>query len=173
MDMQYLGICVHRHILVIHAWLFILYLLVYIVEGYIICLIINYMYITNYTVSSSNMTWYRRTIPLWLKSVNFCDISWILLVSNTPSCIKCLSLFYFSPVFNVTVTVSWFTCLKCIYNIIILTLCNPFVPVSNTLTLSVCYILPARLLSYSYSITSSLIIRNKSTYKPYKWLKYV
>jgi hypothetical protein len=31
-DMKYLDIWVHRHILVIHAWLFILYLLVYIVE---------------------------------------------------------------------------------------------------------------------------------------------
>jgi hypothetical protein len=83
MDMQYLGIWVHRHISVIHAWLFILYLLVYIVERYILCLIINYMSIANYIVLSSDMTGYRRTILFWLKSINFCDISWILLVSNT------------------------------------------------------------------------------------------
>jgi hypothetical protein len=105
-DMKYLGIWVHRHIVVIHVWLFILYLLIYIVEGYILCLIINYMSIANYTVPSPNMTGYCRTIPLWLKSVNFCDIFWILLVSNTLSCIMCLSLFHFSLTFNVTVTVS-------------------------------------------------------------------
>jgi hypothetical protein len=168
MDMKYLGIWVHCHILVIHAWLFILYLLVYIVEGYILCLIINYMSIANYTVPSPNMTGYRRTKPLWLKFDNFCDICWIPLISNILLCTRCLSLFHFSLVFNVTVTISWFTCLKCAYNIIVLNLCNPFVPVTNTLTPSVCCILPARLLSYSHNITSSLTVWNKSTHKPYK-----
>jgi hypothetical protein len=105
-DMKYLGIWVLHHILVIYVWLFILYLLVYIVEGYILCLIINYMSIANYTVHSPNMTGYHRTIPLWLKSVNFCDIFWIPLVSNTPSCTRCLSLFHFRLTFDVTVTVS-------------------------------------------------------------------
>jgi hypothetical protein len=75
MDIQYLDIWVHRHISIIHAWLFILYLLVYIVEGYILCLIINYMSIANYIVPSPDITGYRRTISLWLKSINFCDIS--------------------------------------------------------------------------------------------------
>jgi hypothetical protein len=168
MNMQYLGIWVHYHILVIHAWLFILYLLVYIVEGYILCLIINYMSIDNYIVPSPNMIGYRRTISLWFKSVNFYDISWILLVSNTLSCIRYLSLFHFNLAFNITVIVSWFTCLKCAYNIIVLTLCNHFVSVSNTLTLSVCCILLARLLSYSHNITNNLIVWNKSTHKPYK-----
>jgi hypothetical protein len=78
----------------------------YIVEGYILCLIINYMSIANYTVLSPNMTGYHHTIPLCLKSVNFCDISWIPLVSNTLSCTRCLSLFHFSLAFNVTITVS-------------------------------------------------------------------
>jgi hypothetical protein len=88
MNMKYLGIW---FISDIHAWLFILCLLVYIVERYILYLLINYMSIANYTTLSLNMTWYDRNISLWPKSVKFYDIFWILLVFNTLSCIRCLS----------------------------------------------------------------------------------
>jgi hypothetical protein len=44
----------------------VIYLLVYIFEGYIICLIINYISIANYTVHNPNMIGYCRTISLWL-----------------------------------------------------------------------------------------------------------
>jgi hypothetical protein len=76
----------------VNTWL--LYLFLYIVEGYILYLIISYMSIVNYTISSPNMIGYRRIIPLWSKSVNFCDISWIPLISSMLPCIRCLNLFH-------------------------------------------------------------------------------